>query len=142
MKSLNKIILAIYAVLCSSLSIHAQISWDSLSPQILNGLDGGVHMPSITATAFINGTDIYYVSDQEGVQEGDVSLYGDGLPQGWNNITGAARWNDNTIMLFNGSEYALFNLDEVSITYRGPFPNVPSAIDAVSNWGDTQILFL
>lgn len=141
MKLLNKIILFTCAVFATSVSVNAQMSWDSLSSDILNGLDGGVHMPSITATAFINGTDIYYVSDTEGVQEGDLSLYGDGLPQGWNNITGAARWNDNTIMLFHGSEYALFNLDEASIAYRGPFPNIPSTIDAVSNWGDTQILF-
>lgn len=141
MNHFNTKLIVLATALLVSISSIAQLSWDKLSPEILNGLNGGVHMPSITATAFINGTAIYYVSDLEGVQEGDLSLYGDGLPQGWSNLTGSARWNDNTIMLFNNNEYALFNLDEVSIAYRGPFPNVPSTIDAVSNWGDTQILF-
>lgn len=120
---------------------YGQLSWKNLSPEILNGLEGGVHMPSITATAFVNGNTIYYVSDSEGVQEGALSLYGDGLPTSWNGITGAARWDDSTIMLFNGNDYALFDINAASITFRGPFPNVPTKVDGVSNWGDSQILF-
>lgn len=141
MKYINKFLFVFTIILSCSTMAKAQMTWDKLSSEVLNGLDGGVHMPSITATAFINGTTIYYVSDDEGVQEGDLSQYDGGLPAGWSSFTGAARWNDTTIMLFNGNEYALFDLDQVRIAYRGPFPNIPANVDAVSNWGDSQILF-
>lgn len=141
MKNLQINVLTAIALFLGCITAFSQASWDNLSEEILSGLDGGVHMPSITATAFINGSTIYYVSDDEGVQEGDLSLYDGGIPSGWTSFTGAARWNNNTIMLFNGNEYALFNLEEVTIAYRGPFPNIPAQVDAVSNWGDSQILF-
>ncbi len=127
-----------------SMSVQGQTVW-SLPPAVSDGIGGATYITDMQLAAFVNNTTIvYYPDDGSEPFAAELSGYGD-LPAGWTALTAIAKWDESSLMLFNGAEYMLLNINEPSLQYVGAFPGMPASwggsFDAASQWIDSQLLF-
>ena len=117
---------------------NAQIDWSSYN--FGRQIEAGVYIPVLQMNALFYGSSITYVGADGTQSLNELSNYG-GLPKGWNGIDAAVKWDDKTVMLFKSFEYAVLDLDAVTIEYRGAFPDIPETVTAAVEFGSTQLLF-
>ena len=127
-----------------STSLFSQKKW-KIDNKISKNATAAVYIPGMDMAAFISGTNITYLPINEG-EKVTTSLtdYGS-LPEGWNNITAAVKWDNSNIMLFNGITYLMLDITGPTLTPMGDFPGLPKTwgnkLDAAVEWGESQILF-
>lgn len=148
---MNKIHLSI-SILASFLAVvisvpcplEAQANWE-LDQVITDNLTASVHFSTLGYTGFILGTEIQYQPTGEGeVINSDLSEF-EGFPRELDNITAAAIWDEENIILFNNDICTFLQLDGLDAYFSEAqiFPDLPEnwggRIDAAVNWGGDHI---